>query len=112
MMNNLLRTLTFTLFLAVVAVPAWAQVGRMQGSAIGEDGEALRNAVVKIERTDQKGSYQVKTNKRGQFLHAGLPWGTYDVALTMDDKELETVQGVRVSGGEGSPVIFDIQAVK
>lgn len=112
MMNNLLRTLTFTLFLALVAVPAWAQVGRMQGSAIGEDGNPLAGAVVKMERTDQKGSYKVKTNKKGQYLHAGLPWGTYDVALTVGDQALETVSNVRVGGSEGSPVNFDLKAVK
>lgn len=112
MMNNLLRTLTFTLFLALVAAPAWAQVGRMQGSAVGEDGKPINGAIVKMERTDQKGSYQVKTNKRGQFLHAGLPWGTYDVALTVNGQEVETVQNVRVSGAEGSPIVFDMKALK
>jgi tetratricopeptide (TPR) repeat protein len=112
MMNNLLRTLTFTLFLALLAVPSWAQVGRIQGSAVGEDGQPLNGAVVQIERTDQKGSYKVKTNKKGQFLHAGLPWGTYDVALTVDNKPVETVSNVRVSGGDGSPVSFNLQALK
>ena len=112
MMNNLLRTLTFTLFLALLAVPSWAQVGRVQGSAIGEDGQPLNGAVVQIERTDQKGSYKVKTNKKGQFLHAGLPWGTYDLALTVDDKAVETVSNVRVSGNEGTPVQFNLQALR
>lgn len=112
MLNNLLRTLTFTLFLALVAAPAWAQVGRMQGSAIGEDGEPLSGAVVKMERTDQKGSYKVKTNKKGQYLHAGLPWGMYDVALTIDDKAMETVSNVRVGGGGETSVHFDLKAIK
>jgi tetratricopeptide (TPR) repeat protein len=84
----------------------------MQGSAVGEDGKPINGAIVKMERTDQKGSYQVKTNKRGQFMHAGLPWGTYDVALTVNGQELEAVQGVRVSGAESSPVVFDIKALK
>jgi tetratricopeptide (TPR) repeat protein len=84
----------------------------LQGSAVGEDGNPLNGAVVQIERTDQKGSYKVKTNKKGQFLHAGLPWGTYDVALTVDDKAVETVSNVRVGGGEGSPVNFDLKALK
>lgn len=112
MMNNLLRTLTFTLFLALIAAPAWAQVGRMQGSAVGEDGQPINGAIVKMERKDQRGSYQVKTNKKGQYLHAGLPWGTYDVALTVDGAAVETVQNVRVSGAEGSPVNFDLKALK
>ncbi len=112
MMNNLLRTLTFTLFLALVAAPAWAQVGRLQGTAVGEDGEPIKGAVIQIERTDQKGSYKVKTNKKGQYLHAGLPWGTYDVALTIDGKSLESVSGVSVRGGEGAPVNFDLKALK
>jgi tetratricopeptide (TPR) repeat protein len=112
MMNNLLRTLTFTLFLALVATPAWAQVGRLNGTAIGEDGNPLAGAVVKMERTDQKGSYQVKTNKKGQYIHAGLPWGTYDVALTIKGEAAETFQGISVRGFEPTVVDFDLKAVK
>jgi tetratricopeptide (TPR) repeat protein len=111
MMNNLLRTLTFTLFLALLAAPAWAQVGRLQGTAKGEDGKPLSGAIVQIERTDQKGSYKVKSNKRGQFLHAGLPYGVYDITLTLNDEPAETVTGVRVRGGT-TPIDFDIKALK
>ena len=112
MMNNLLRTLTLTLFLALLAAPAWAQVGRLQGTAVGEDGKPLNGAVILIERTDQKGSYKVKTNKKGQFLHAGLPYGVYSVALTLKDETIESVTDVRVRGGDPVPVSFDVKALK
>ena len=69
-------------------------------------------AVVKMERTDQKGSYQVKTNKKGQYIHAGLPWGTYDVALTIKGEAAETFQGISVRGFEPTVVDFDLKAVK
>lgn len=111
-MNNLLRTLTFTLFLALVAAPAWAQVGRLNGTVTGEDGKPLAGAVIKMERTDQKGSYQVKTNKKGQYIHAGLPWGTYDVAVTVKDASAQSMQGVVVRGFEPVVVDFDLKAAK
>jgi Tfp pilus assembly protein PilF len=110
MLNNLLRTLTLTLFLALLATPSWAQVGRLNGTVTGPDGQPLQGAVIKMERKDQKGSYQVKTNKKGQYIHAGLPWGTYDVAVTVKDEVMQGQQGVAVRGFEPVVVDFDLKA--
>lgn len=112
MLNNRLRTLTFTLFLALIATPAWAQVGRLNGTVTGEDGKPMRGAVIEMERTDQKGSYRVKTNKKGQYIHAGLPWGTYDIALTVDGDAVQTTQGVTVRGFEPTVIDFDMETAK
>ena len=112
MMNNLLRTLTFTLFLALLAAPAWAQTAGLRGTVVGEDGKPLNGATVQFERKDQKGSYKVKTNKKGEFRHAGLPRGMYDVALTMDGETVVTVTDIRVTAAERAPLEFDLQALK
>ena len=42
---------------------------------VGEDGQPLKDALIKIERKDIKGNYKVKTKKKGDYLHAGLPLG-------------------------------------
>jgi hypothetical protein len=56
-----------------------AQVGRIEGE-VKKQGttEVIVGALVQIVRTDIKGQYDVTTDKKGRFLHAGVPYvGTY-----------------------------------
>jgi tetratricopeptide (TPR) repeat protein len=42
------------------------------------------DAVVDVFRADLPGDYQLKTNKKGEFVHAGLPFtGTYTLGVSM-----------------------------
>jgi len=66
---------------ALFALTAMAQQGSMQGDVKGPDGKPLPGAMVKIDRTDIKAHYQVKTDKKGHYFHAGLPYGTYTVSI-------------------------------
>jgi tetratricopeptide (TPR) repeat protein len=89
-----------------------AQTSQIEGQVKGEDGQPLKDALVKIERKDIKGNYKVKTRKKGDYLHAGLPLGTYDVTLEVNGKDVDSVRGVRTRLGEPSVVNFDMQAAK
>ncbi len=89
-----------------------AQTSSIEGKVIGEDGQPLKDALVKIERQDIKGSYKVKTRKKGDYFHAGLPLGVYQVILEVDGKERDRVNGVRTRLGEPSPVNFNLQETK
>ena len=60
-----------------LAFTSFAQTSSLEGDVKGEDGQPLKGALVKIERTDIKGSYKVKTDKKGHYFHAGLPLGMY-----------------------------------
>lgn len=105
--------------LSLVSVPflflagaAFAQTSSLEGDVKGEDGAPLRGALVKIERQDIKGSYKVKTDKKGHFFHAGLPLGTYTLILEIDGKDRDRVQGVRTRLGDPQVVNFDLQRMK
>lgn len=89
-----------------------AQTSQIEGQVKGEDGQPLKDALIKIERKDIKGSYKVKTRKKGDYLHAGLPLGTYDVILEVNGKDVDSVKGVRTRLGEPTVVNFDLQAAK
>jgi tetratricopeptide (TPR) repeat protein len=67
--------------------------------------------MVHITRTDIKGNYKVKTNKKGEYFHAGLPLGTYNVAVEVDGKPVDSVQGVRTTLGDPTEVNFDLKAL-
>ncbi|HFB97757.1 MAG TPA: tetratricopeptide repeat protein, partial [Bryobacterales bacterium] len=99
------------LFLFVSAAPAVAQTSAIEGEVIGEDGNPVKGALILIERQDIRGTYKVKTNKKGRFFHAGLPLGTYVVKCLINDKVVDQVNGVRTTLGENTQVNFDLQAL-
>ncbi|MCW5962901.1 MAG: tetratricopeptide repeat protein [Bryobacterales bacterium] len=89
---------------------ASAQLSRVRGKVIGEDGKPMQNAVIKIDRTDMKGNYQLKTNKKGEYLHAGIPFGgTYDVTLVVNGEDRDRVGGVRTKFGGEEEINFNLQ---
>jgi tetratricopeptide (TPR) repeat protein len=103
-----LLTFAFLLFSGV----SFAQVGSIAGKVIGEDGQPLQNALVLIERQDVRGNYKVKTKKKGDFFHAGLPLGQYKVSVEVDGKIMESVNGVKVGMGDPTNVEFDLAEIK
>ena len=104
--------------LAVAAVGAlclaalsFAQITALEGDVKGPDGTPAVKAVVKITRTDIKGSYKCTTDKKGHYFYNGLPLGTYNITVEIDGKEMDGVNGVRSKLGDPTPVNFDLQKV-
>src|SRR5215510_5874124 len=98
--------------LLFLAFASFAQTSSLEGDVKGDDGQPLRGALVKIERKDIKGSYKVKTDKKGHYFHAGLPLGTYKVILEVDGKDRDMVDGVKTRLGDPLPINFDLHAQK
>jgi len=92
---------------------SFGQTTSIEGDVKGEDGQPLRGVWVKIDRTDIKGAYKVKTDKKGHYFHAGLPFpGTYNVSLEVEEKIVDTVSNVKPGMGDPKPVNFDMSAKK
>ncbi len=89
-----------------------AQTSSIAGEVKGEDGKPLQGALIKIERLDIKGNYKVKTNKKGEYFHAGLPLGTYRVVLEVNGKDVDRVDNVRTRLGDPTVINFDLQRIK
>ena len=103
-----LRDLALSLAgMLMCAYGALAQTAVMEGNVKGEDGKPVQGAVIKITRTDIKGNYQVKTDKKGHFLYAGLPLGIYDVSVEIGGAAKDSVKGVRLHG-DMPPIDFDL----
>jgi Tfp pilus assembly protein PilF len=94
--------------LALFAFTALAQQGSMQGDVKGPDGKPLVGAMVKLDRTDIKAHYQVKSDKKGHYFHAGLPYGTYNVSVDVGGKDQVVAQGVPLRGGDPVNVPIDL----
>jgi tetratricopeptide (TPR) repeat protein len=106
------RSLLGFLGLFLFCASAWGQTGSLSGDVKDENGKPLVGALLKIERTDIKGNYKVKTDKKGHYFHAGLPLGTYNIILEVDGKDVDRVNGVRTKLGDETPINFSMQEAK
>jgi tetratricopeptide (TPR) repeat protein len=100
--------LVFPLML-VFSLTAWAQTAAFEGTVKGPDGKPVAGAVMKIERQDVKGNYQVKTDKKGHYFYGGLPLGNYKITAVVDGMERGSSSG-RTKVGETIDVSFDLTA--
>jgi tetratricopeptide (TPR) repeat protein len=98
--------------LLVSALTGFAQITTVEGDVKGADGKPVQNAVIKITRTDIKGSYETKSNKKGHYIYMGLPIGNYNLALFVDGKQVDAVNNVRTSPGDAKPIDFDLKNAK
>jgi tetratricopeptide (TPR) repeat protein len=96
--------------LLVLALTASAQITTVEGDVKGSDGKPVQNAVVKITRTDIKGNYETKSNKKGHYIYMGLPIGNYNLAVFVDGKQMDSVSNVHTSPGDSKPIDFDLKA--
>ncbi len=100
--NNAILTLTLLL---VGATAALAQTGPMRGVVVtkGADGKdtPVAEAQIDVYRTDLPGKYNTKTNKKGEFAFAGLPFvGTYVITASAPNFSPDILANIRVGEDE------------
>jgi tetratricopeptide (TPR) repeat protein len=93
------------------AIAGFAQTAALEGDVKGVDGAPLKGALIKIDREDIKGHYQVKTDKKGHYFYGGLPLGRYKVTLEVDGKDIDYVDKVQTHPGEPTENNFDMHAM-
>jgi tetratricopeptide (TPR) repeat protein len=94
--------------LFLFAAAGFAQTSNISGDVLGTDGKPVQGAQIKLDRTDIKQSFSVKTDKKGHFLYANLPTGTYNITLQVNGKDMGAVTGVRTRQGDNPPLVFDL----
>lgn len=93
-------TLTAALVLLSGAIGACAQTAELRGHVVIKqaDGKTERvpNAQIDVYRTDLTGKYNTKTDKRGNFVFAGLPFvGVYTLAASAPNAEPTYLPGAK-----------------
>src|SRR5689334_7329413 len=114
--------LAVTALIVSVSLTACAQVGELRGHVFMQqaDGQKvpLADAQIDVFRTDMAAKFQTKTNKKGEFVFAGLPFtGTYIVAASHPTAAPNFVPGVKagrevpceitVTPGNGKRLTFE-----
>ncbi len=102
----MLRKFIFTVFaggafVACTSLPALAQIGALNGHVVMVQADGTKtpvaDAAIDVFRTDIAGKYNSKTNKKGEFVFAGLPFtGTYTVAASAPTATPNWLPGVKV----------------
>jgi tetratricopeptide (TPR) repeat protein len=95
--------------LLFLSLPAFSQTSTIEGVVKDPDGKPLAGAQVQIHRTDIKGDYPVKTDKKGHYGHYGLPLGgVYDVSVVVNGEVKDLMKGVKTKG-DPTTVDFDLK---
>jgi tetratricopeptide (TPR) repeat protein len=108
-MSTLRKFLLILPLALLFSVIGSAQTAAFEGTVKGPDGKTLQGAVIKIERQDVKGSYTVKTDKKGHYFYGGLPLGNYKITVNVDGQDRDT-RGERASPGDTKDVSFALGA--
>jgi len=99
-----LVALAFAAF--IIATPSYAQTGAVQGNVVDGAGKPVEKAIILIEYTDGiNRKYEVKTNKKGEFIQIGLQPGGYKVTASFEALGSQTFP-VRIRLGEPMKVNF------
>ena len=109
MFAQLRSSLIFSSLLLVMAGGAWAQTTTIEGDVKDANGQPLKGAVIDLVRTDIKGHYTVKSDKKGHWLYTGLPYGKFDISCIVDGQTVDSVKGVQSKYGDSTTIDFDMR---
>src|ERR1700688_4822079 len=111
---NRIKTLSMVVLLALIAgplagwlaIPANAQnFGMLQGTVLDPTGKPYADVTLTIKNTDTNKSSDVKTDAKGHYSLTGVPGGTYNIDVKVNNQVIYQA-GVKITGGT-SPT-FDI----
>jgi tetratricopeptide (TPR) repeat protein len=107
MLKKLQTSMLVMAFLIGLAPSALAQTGMLKGKVIGPDGKPITGAQIVIEFAEGVSrKFEVKSDRRGEFIQIGLAPGNYKVTATVE--KLGTVaQSTRVTLGKTAEVEFN-----
>jgi tetratricopeptide (TPR) repeat protein len=111
--SNMVRrvfTSAFALALLVaLASPALAQTGQIKGKVLDAEGKPVAGAQIVIEFAEGVNrKFEVKTDRRGEFIQIGLQPGTYKVTATVD-KLGSFAQQTRVTLARPAELVFEFK---
>ncbi len=98
-------------FIVSTSLIASAQSGQLRGHVFLKQADGTKipaaEAAIDVFRTDISGKYSTKTNKKGEWIFAGLPYsGTYIVAASLSGAQPNWVTGVKA--GRETDYVIDL----
>ena len=100
MKRNLIFITLFAFLSVLLTVPALAQTATVKGICKDAQGNPITDAQVVWHNNDNGRTFNLKTNKKGEYFSLGIEPGKYTVTLSKDGKELDKVNNYPVSSDE------------
>jgi tetratricopeptide (TPR) repeat protein len=103
--------LAVAILVVSATVTAVGQVGELRGHVFMQqaDGQKvpLADAAIDVFRTDLKAEYKTKTNKKGEYVFAGLPFvGVYAVAASHPTAQPNFITGVKAGQDISADIVL------
>jgi tetratricopeptide (TPR) repeat protein len=104
--KNLLFSLATTIaVLLAFNIAAFAQTVPLRGHVVLKQADGtsapVAGAIIDVFRTDVSGKYETKTNKKGEFVFAGLPLGgTFTIAASAPNAAPNFLQNIRAGSSD------------
>jgi tetratricopeptide (TPR) repeat protein len=114
MKRNFVFVMLLAILSALVAAPAFAQsgaFGTVKGVVKDAQGSPVPDAQVVWHNTDNGRTYNLKTNKKGEYFSLGIEPGKYDITVSKDGKQVDSQKGYPVSVDEVT-LDFDLKQQK
>ncbi len=109
MKRNVFYVLMISVLSMVFALPALSQTATVKGTCKDAQGTPIAGAQVTWHNNDNGRTFNLKTNKKGEYFSLGIDVGTYTVTLTKDGKELDKANNYKVTTDELT-LDFDLKA--
>lgn len=95
----------FTALLALLLVgQALGQVGVLRGKVVDEQGNPIKDVQIKMQGLDVRRNFEVKTNDKGEYLHAGVfMQGAYRIVAEKEGYQSDYIEGVSPGFGMNDP---------
>lgn len=101
------RLLPLTFLVLVVALPAHAQMARVEGIVRGFDGEPLQGAVLAFTQQGVDLELTAETDANGSY-EMNVRTGTYRITLRVDGRALTILDGIEVTPRNAYQADFDL----
>jgi tetratricopeptide (TPR) repeat protein len=109
MKRNVFYVLMLSVLSVIFAVPAFSQTATVKGTCKDAQGNPIAGAQVTWHNNDNGRTFNLKTNKKGEYFSLGIDVGTYTVTLNKDGKQLDKVDNYKVTTDELT-LDFDLKA--
>ncbi len=98
--RNLAAMATSLILAMLLTLPAMAQNRILKGKVTNDKDQPIQGAEIKIQGTDVKREYTVKTDKKGEYFYMGIPYGVYRIICRAQGYQPDFVNGVKPSISE------------
>jgi tetratricopeptide (TPR) repeat protein len=84
LVSRILTLCAFVFAIAIVAAPAFAQTGQVKGRVVDAENKPVDGAKVTVQQLDTNSKFDLKTNKKGEYMQIGVPPGNYKITVEKD----------------------------